>query len=208
MCCSGPMPLPGAVTWGLTCGGSGAGGSGVGVCGGKGRFSLPPHPDLSLPSSLWRFGLLGNIFSEGKVALPDFEPPPSKRRRTLEVPRVNKVRLGRGWEERLPAPACGSCLQRQVPTAGGDLEPLTRPGKNSPSFSGEGCGGPGRAPGPSPSAFPPFPWQAEPQPATPEDQPRPLTRPLAISRGSRRASIFQRGQGGCFFWLAFSLSWT
>lgn len=106
------------------------------MCGGKGRFSPSLAPlDLALTSSIWLLWLLGNIFSEGKITPPDFEPAPSKPRRTLEIPCVNKVRLGRGWEEKLVAPVCGSCLRRPVPTAGGDLDPSPAVGKNSPRFS-------------------------------------------------------------------------
>lgn len=166
MCCSGPMPLPGAVSSGLTCEWESGRRERVGVCGGKGHFSRSFLLDLSLPSSLWLFWLLGNIFSEGNIALPDFEPPPSKPRRTLEVPRVNKVRLGRGWEEGLAAPACGV-----LPAAasaygrGGTGAPHPR-WEETPRVP-RGRAAAGRASGPAPSAFPPFPWEGEPQPATP-----------------------------------------
>lgn len=202
MCCSGPMPLPGAVTQGLTCEWDSGRRERVGVCGGKGRFSPSLAPlDLALTSSIWLLWLLGNIFSEGKITPPDFEPAPSKPRRTLEIPCVNKVRLGRGWEEKLVAPVCGSCLRRPVPTAGGDLDPLTRGGEKLPEvLTGAAAdrAAPGRVP-PGPFAFPPFVWEGEPQPASTQGRSCSLPRPLAISLAGRRAPIFQRGQKGMLF---------
>lgn len=211
MCYSGLMPHPGAVTSGLTCEWESGRRERIGVCGGKGRFPAHPHPQPPRPclyplrSGFW---LLGDIFSEGKITFPDFERPPSKPRRTLEISCVNKVRLGgawgKGWRPRLAGPACGRKCRRSA----GSWRPSSSLGKTPRVSQGRSATGRVRLRAPAPSAFPSFPWEGDQQLATSWDQHRPLTPPLAVSREGRKAPVFQCGQGWCFLWLAFSLGWT
>lgn len=94
--CYPDRAVPGSWTPGLTWERQPARGSGeerAGVRRGKGLFPGPLPPGLPCPSSLWLFWLLGNIFREREVALPDAEPSPAAPRRAVAVPRTGKVRL-------------------------------------------------------------------------------------------------------------------
>lgn len=101
----------------------------------EGAFPLPPSPDLSCPSSLWLFWLVGNIFREREAALPDLEPSPAE-------PMCPALRRWRSPGPGEPA-ASPTFASRRRPGATRSSSPA--PGQNSPSFSREG-----RAPGPAP----------------------------------------------------------
>lgn len=163
--------------------------------------ALLPLPCPSGPGShFFDLALMtpGNIFSEGKITPPDLEPAPSKPRRTLEIPRVNKVRLGRGWEEKLVAPVCGSCLRRPVPTAGGDLEPLTRAGEKLPEVL-TGAAADRAAPGRAPPLSPRLSGRESRslQALRVDPVPYPVRWLLAWQVGEHRSSSV--GRRGCFF---------
>lgn len=140
-CCGRPHAVPGSWNSGTHLRLPGAGPEGR---------SVSPRPGDPFPSSLRLFGVLGSILSEGRKAFADFEPPPppSKPRRTWEVPRVTEVRLGGTGREKLagggttrtrsPSPFSGTKKPARV--SPGRVEPgraaVPREGNPSPNRVG------------------------------------------------------------------------